>query len=155
MIAVIQRVSKAAISVKGNQIARIDNGLVILLGVIADDDETDCQFLQNKIGHLRIFNDENDKMNLSLKDINGEALVVSQFTLCGDWRKGRRPSFINAAAPERGEKLYNLFVEYMDSDNIPTKTGRFGAMMEVSLVNDGPVTFVLDSRVNKKDKIIN
>ena len=153
MIAVIQRVSKAVISVKGNQIAHIDNGLVILLGVMSDDDETDCRFLQNKIAHFRIFNDENNKMNLSLKDINGEALVVSQFTLCGDWRKGRRPSFINAASPKRGEKLYKLFVEYMDSDNIPTKTGHFGAMMEVSLVNDGPVTFVLDSKVNKKENL--
>ena len=149
MIAVIQRVSKAAVSITNKQIAKIDNGLVILLGVMSDDDETDCQFLQNKIAHLRIFNDENGKMNLSIKDINGEALVVSQFTLCGDWQKGRRPSFIKAASPERGEKLYNLFVQYMNSVNIPTKTGRFGAMMEVSLVNDGPVTFVLDSKVNR------
>ncbi len=150
MIAVIQRVSKADISVDSNQIAKIDDGLVILLGVMSDDDETDCQFLQTKIAHFRIFNDENDKMNLSIKDIDGETLVVSQFTLCGDWQKGRRPSFINAASPERGEELYNLFVEYMDSDNIPTKTGHFGAKMKVSLINDGPVTFVLDSKINKK-----
>ncbi len=152
MIAVIQRVSKAAISVNDKQIAEIENGLVILLGVMSDDDETDCKFLQNKIAYFRIFNDENNKMNLSVKDINGEALVISQFTLCGDWRKGRRPSFINAASPERGEKLYNLFVEYMVSDNILTKTGHFGAMMEVSLTNDGPVTFVLDSKVKKMGK---
>lgn len=149
MIAVIQRVSKAAISVAGKQIAEIDKGLVILLGVMLDDDETDCRFLKDKIAHFRIFNDENDKMNLSIKDINGEALVVSQFTLCGDWQKGRRPSFINAASPERAEQLYNLFVEYMESENIPTKTGRFGAMMAVSLINDGPVTFVLDSKIKK------
>ena len=149
MIAVIQRVSKAAISVNSKQISRINSGLLILLGVMSDDDEIDCQFLQNKISHFRIFNDENGKMNLSIKDINVEALVVSQFTLCGDWQKGRRPSFINAASPERGEKLYNLFVEYLKSDKIPTKTGHFGAMMEVSLVNDGPVTFVLDSKLNK------
>jgi D-tyrosyl-tRNA(Tyr) deacylase len=154
MIAVIQRVSTAAISIDDKQITKIGKGLVILLGVMSDDDETDCQFLKNKISHFRIFNDENDKMNLSIKDINGEALVISQFTLCGDWQKGRRPSFINAAMPERGEKLYNLFVEYLESDNIPTKTGCFGAMMEVSLINDGPVTFVLDSTVNKKSKII-
>ncbi len=147
MIAVIQRVLKAAISVDDNQIAEINNGLVILLGVMSNDDETDCQFLHDKIAHFRIFNDDNEKMNLSVKDINGEVLVVSQFTLCGDWQKGRRPSFINAASPERGKKLYNLFVEYMESENIPTKTGRFGAMMEVSLINDGPVTFVLDSRM--------
>ncbi len=149
MIAVIQRVSKAAISIKGKQIAEIDNGLVILIGVMSDDNETDCQYLQDKIVHFRIFNDDSEKMNLSIKDINGEALVISQFTLCGNWKKGRRPSFINAAPPERGKKLYNLFVEYMESENIPTKTGRFGAMMEVSLINDGPVTFVLDSKMKK------
>ena len=150
MIAVIQRVSAATVYIDEKQIAKIDKGLVILLGVMSDDDETDCQFLIGKTVHFRIFNDENDKMNLSIKDINGEALVISQFTLCGDWQKGRRPSFIKAAMPERAEKLYNLFVEYLESANIPTKTGRFGAMMEVSLINDGPVTFVLDSAVNKK-----
>jgi D-tyrosyl-tRNA(Tyr) deacylase len=149
MIAVIQRVSKAAISVEGKQIAEIDNGLVILLGIMSDDNETDCRYLYDKIAHFRIFNDDSEKMNLSIKDINGEALVVSQFTLCGNWQKGRRPSFINAAKPERGKKLYNLFVEYMESENVPTKTGRFGAMMEVSLINDGPVTFVLDSKMKK------
>jgi len=149
MIAVIQRVSTAAIFIDGKQIAEIGKGLVILLGVMSDDGETDCQFLKDKISHFRIFNDENDKMNLSIQDIKGEALVVSQFTLCGDWQKGRRPSFINAASPERGEELYNLFIEHLESDNIPTKTGHFGAMMEVSLINDGPVTFVLDSKVNK------
>ena len=149
MIAVIQRVSKASISVDGKQIAEIDNGLVILLGVMSDDDETDCRFLQDKIAHFRIFNDDDEKMNLSIKDVNGEALVVSQFTLCGDWQKGRRPSFINAAAPECAEQLYNLFVEYMESGNIPTKTGRFGAKRDISLSNDGPVTFVLDSKIKK------
>ena len=149
MIAVIQRVSKADISVNSKQIAKINSGLLILLGIMSGDNEADCQFLQNKISHFRIFNDKNGKMNLSIKDINGEVLVVSQFTLCGDWQKGRRPSFINAASPERGEKLYNLFVEYLKSDKIPTKTGDFGEMMEVSLVNDGPVTFVLDSKLNK------
>ncbi len=149
MIAVIQRVSKASISVDGKQIAEIDNGLVILLGVMSDDDETDCRFLQDKMAHFRIFNDDDEKMNLSIKDVNGEVLVVSQFTLCGDWQKGRRPSFINAAAPECAEQLYNLFVEYMESGNIPTKTGHFGAKMDVSLINDGPVTFVLDSKIKK------
>ena len=149
MIAVIQRVSKAVISVNSKQIAKINSGLLILLGVMSDDDKVDCQFLQKKIAHFRIFNDENGKMNLSIKDIKGEALVVSQFTLCGDWQKGRRPSFINAASPERGEKLYNVFVEYLKADKIPTRTGHFGAMMEVSLVNDGPVTFILDSKLNK------
>jgi len=149
MIAVIQRVTQASIAVNKKVISGIDKGLLILLGVMLDDDETDCHFLQDKIAHFRIFNDDNEKMNLSIKDVNGEALVVSQFTLCGDWQKGRRPSFINAASPERGEKFYNLFVEYMESENIPTKTGRFGAMMAVSLINDGPVTFVLDSKIKK------
>lgn len=149
MIAVIQRVTQASIAVNKKVISGIDKGLLILLGVMLDDDETDCRFLKDKIAHFRIFNDENDKMNLSIKDINGEALVVSQFTLCGDWQKGRRPSFINAASPERAEQLYNLFVEYMESGNILTKTGRFGAMMAVSLINDGPVTFVLDSKIKK------
>ena len=146
MIAVIQRVLEASISVDGKQIAEIDNGLVILLGIISNDDEKDCHFLQEKIVHFRIFNDDNKKMNLSIKDVNGEALVVSQFTLFGDWQKGRRPSFINAADPERAEQLYKLFVEYMESSDISTKTGRFGAQMDVSLINAGPVTFVLDSK---------
>jgi D-tyrosyl-tRNA(Tyr) deacylase len=149
MIAVIQRVSRAAIYIDNKQTAEIDKGLLILLGIMVDDDETDCKYLQDKITHFRIFNDKNDKMNLSIKDINGQALVVSQFTLCGDWQKGRRPSFIHAASPENGERLYNLFIEYMKSENIPIKTGRFGAMMEVSLTNDGPVTFVLDSKLKK------
>jgi len=149
MIAVIQRVSRAAIYIDNKQTAEIDKGLLILLGIMVDDDETDCKYLQGKITHFRIFNDKNDKMNLSVKDINGQALVVSQFTLCGDWQKGRRPSFIHAASPENGERLYNLFIEYMKSKNIPIKTGRFGAMMEVSLTNDGPVTFVLDSKLKK------
>jgi len=149
MIAVIQRVKKADISVDDSKISEINRGLLILLGVVSDDDENDCRYLQDKIAHFRIFNDEHNKMNLSIKDIYGEALVVSQFTLCSDWQKGRRPSFINAASPERGEELYNLFIERMQIDKIPTKTGRFGAMMEVSLVNDGPVTFVLDSKLKK------
>ncbi|MEE8341909.1 MAG: D-aminoacyl-tRNA deacylase [Candidatus Neomarinimicrobiota bacterium] len=152
MIAVIQRVSKAVISVDGSQISEIDKGLLILLGIMSDDDETDCRFLHEKIINFRIFNDDNAKMNLSLKDIKGEVLIVSQFTLCGNWLKGRRPSFIGAAAPELGERLYDLFIKYMKSENISTKTGRFGAMMEVSLVNDGPVTFVLDSNIKKANK---
>ena len=146
MIAVIQRVSQGAVSVEGEQISVISGGLVILLGVFADDDEKDCQFLTNKITNFRIFSDNEDKMNLSIADVGGEALVVSQFTLCADWLKGRRPSFIHAAPPKRGEKLYNLFIQQMKAHNISTKTGQFGAMMEVALLNDGPVTFVLDSK---------
>ena len=150
MISVIQRVSSAAINVDGIRIAKIGKGLLILLGVMSGDEESDCRFLQNKIANFRIFNDNAHKMNLSIKNVKGEALVVSQFTLCGDWLKGRRPSFINAASPQRSEELYNLFVNGLKSDNITTKTGQFGAMMEVSLINDGPVTFVLDSKLKSQ-----
>ncbi len=153
MIAVIQRVKEASITVADTKISEIKKGLVILLGIVTDDDENDCRYLHNKIANFRIFNDEQNKMNLSIKDVTGEVLVVSQFTLCGEWQKGRRPSFINAATPEKGKELYNLFVQYMQSSNISTKTGYFGAMMEVSLVNDGPVTFVLDSKINNKKAI--
>jgi len=146
MIAVIQRVSRASVIVNSKQITKINNGLLILLGVMSNDDEADCEYLYNKITNFRIFNDANNKMNLSIKDINGEVLIVSQFTLCGDWQKGRRPSFVNAATPKRGEELYNLFIERMASNNITIRTGVFGAMMEVTLINDGPVTFVLDSK---------
>ncbi len=149
MIAAIQRVSQAAVTIKNSKISEINAGLVILLGVMSDDEADDCQYLKEKIVNLRIFNDENGKMNLSLKDFGGEVLVVSQFTLCGDYLKGRRPSFINAASPEKGEELYNLFIKYIKSEMISTKTGEFGAMMDVSLVNDGPVTFVLDSKLYK------
>lgn len=145
MIAVIQRVSQASISVKGEEIARIDDGLLILLGVMDSDSEFDCTYLVNKIINFRIFNDNNNKMNLSIKDVNGEMLVVSQFTLCADWLKGRRPSFVKAATPEKGEELYKKFVDDLRNNGMSTKTGQFGAMMDVKLINDGPVTFVLDS----------
>ena len=146
MIAVLQRVTEASIAVDGNEISRIGNGLLILLGVLDSDSEKDCTYLINKIVHFRIFNDENDKMNLSIKDVGGEALVVSQFTLCADWQKGRRPSFVHAAEPKFGKQLYEKFVEQLKAEGITSKTGEFGAMMKVSLVNDGPVTFVLDSK---------
>jgi len=145
MIAVIQRVKNASITVNRKEIAKIGNGLLILLGVMKNDSERDCQFLVNKISQFRIFNDVNNKMNLSIKDIQGEALVVSQFTLCADWLKGRRPSFVHAASPQQGTELYNNFVEDIINEGINTQTGEFGAMMDVSLINDGPVTFVLDS----------
>ena len=146
MIAVLQRVTEASIAVDGNEISRIGNGLLILLGVMDSDSEEDCNYLVNKIVHFRIFNDEKDKMNLSIKDVGGEALVVSQFTLCADWLKGRRPSFVHAAEPKFGKQLYEKFVEQLKAEGITSKTGEFGAMMKVSLVNDGPVTFVLDSK---------
>jgi D-tyrosyl-tRNA(Tyr) deacylase len=147
MIAVLQRSKEAVVKVAGQTVGSIEQGLVILLGVFQDDQEADADFLVSKIVGMRVFNDANQKLNLSLKEVAGSALVVSQFTLCGDWRKGRRPSFIKAAAPARGNALYEYFIEKMKQAEIPVAAGIFGAMMEVSLVNDGPVTFVLDSQL--------
>ena len=126
-------------------IGKIDHGFVILLGVTDTDEESDADYLTDKIAHLRVFNDENEKMNLSIQDVGGSALVISQFTLCGDTRKGRRPSFIHAAHPEKGNILYEYFMAQLKTKGVPVESGEFGAMMDVALVNDGPVTFVLDS----------
>ena len=147
MIAVIQRSKNASVSVDGSTIGKIDHGLVILLGVFREDGEPDADFLAAKIAGLRIFNDEFGKMNLSIKNVSGSALVISQFTLCGDWHKGRRPSYINAAPPAKGEALYYYFIDCLKREDLPVATGKFGAIMDVSLVNDGPVTFVLDSKL--------
>ncbi|SVA27420.1 uncharacterized protein METZ01_LOCUS80274 [marine metagenome] len=146
MITVIQRCSRGQVIVAEKVIGEIGHGLVILLGVEQNDSETDADFLVNKISGIRIFNDEKNKMNLSIKDMNGSALVVSQFTLCGDTRKGRRPSFIKAAEPEEGYRLYEYFISNMKKEGIPVESGEFGATMNVELVNNGPVTFVLNSR---------
>jgi len=146
MIAVIQRVHRADVIIEDRTSGCIDAGLVILLGVAAGDTESDANFLVDKISGFRIFPDEEGKMNLSIKDMGGSALVVSQFTLCGDWRKGRRPSFTKAAKPDEGEKLYEYFCKVLKVSGVPVETGEFGAMMDVSLVNNGPVTFVLDSK---------
>ncbi|MBL7013977.1 MAG: D-tyrosyl-tRNA(Tyr) deacylase [Candidatus Marinimicrobia bacterium] len=145
MIAVIQRCSHGNVTVNKSIVGEIGQGLVILLGVAENDQEQDGDYLVNKIMHLRIFSDNNDKMNLSLLDIGGSALVISQFTLCGDTRKGRRPSFTHAASPEKGKILYEYFMTKLSQGGIPVQSGKFGAMMDVSLMNDGPVTFVLDS----------
>ncbi|MDZ7796774.1 MAG: D-aminoacyl-tRNA deacylase [Candidatus Marinimicrobia bacterium] len=145
MIAVIQRVQKAEVMISGRTAGRIGTGLCILLGVAVGDNEKDADFLADKIAGLRIFADNEEKMNLSLKAISGSALVVSQFTLCGDWRRGRRPGFAKAAKPPEAERLYEYFCKCLQQMRIPVETGDFGAMMQVSLVNDGPVTFVLDS----------
>jgi len=147
MIAVIQRVSQAHVTVEGKIVSRIGQGLVILLGVFQNDSDAEAAFLADKIAGLRIFGDERQKMNLSIKDVGGAALVISQFTLCGDWRKGRRPSFISAADPETGRRLYEKFIADLKIAGVPTEQGIFGAMMAVNLVNDGPVTFVLDSKL--------
>lgn len=146
MRAVIQRVSRGSVLVDGEEIGAIGSGLVILLGVHRDDNTEDGKYLARKIVNLRIFSDENGKMNRSLLDVGGQALIVSQFTLWGDTRKGRRPSFIKAAEPDQAEKLYQNFVSEMNRQNITTATGEFGAMMELALINEGPVTLILDSR---------
>ena len=146
MIAVIQRCSRGQVTVSDKVVGEISHGLVIFLGVQKNDTENDAEFLVNKICGLRIFNDENDKMNLSIKDVNGSALVISQFTLCGDTKKGRRPSFIKAATPNDGNRLYEYFMLEMKKVGVPIECGEFGAMMDVELVNNGPVTFVLNSK---------
>ena len=145
MIAVLQRVTTGKVKIGDRIIGDIDNGLVILLGVHRDDKEEDIIFLADKVIGLRIFNDNNGKMNISLQDAEGSVLVISQFTLCGDWRKGRRPSFTKAADPDKGKLLYNGFIDAVRNRGINVEAGEFGAAMDVSLVNSGPVTFVLDS----------
>ncbi len=145
MRALIQRVKECRVEVKGSMVGAIDKGLLILLGVGEDDKEMDCEFLANKIIHLRIFPDSADLMNMSLVDISGEAMVVSQFTLWGDCRKGRRPSFTRAAQPERAKLLYELFIGKLRQKGIRVATGVFQENMNVYLVNEGPVTLMLDS----------
>jgi len=151
MIAVLQRVSRAKVMVDGRTTGAIDQGLLILLGVHRDDTAADSSFLVDKTATLRIFNDDTGKMNRSVRDVCGSALVVSQFTLVGDWRKGRRPSFTAAATPDDSERLYRHFMDGLRTYGIPVARGEFGAMMQVELVNDGPVTFVLDSNVRRKN----
>lgn len=146
MRAVIQRVTNASVSVENKEISKIGNGLLVLLGVGQEDNEKDADFLVEKIINLRIFEDDNQKMNLSLKDVKGELLVVSQFTLLGDCKKGRRPSFAKAARPEAANTLYEYFIAKAREQDIPTQTGLFQAMMDVSLVNSGPVTLLLDTK---------
>ncbi len=145
MIAVIQRVSKSSVKVEDKVIGEISKGLNILLGVQKDDTTKDVKKLVNKIVNLRIFSDENDKMNLSLLDINAQVLVISQFTLSGNVKKGRRPSFENSAEPKIAEELYEEFISEIANMNIYTQKGVFGAKMDVLIQNDGPVTFVLNS----------
>ena len=146
MRAVIQRVTRASVTVEGEVVGEIGNGLVVLLGVAGDDTEQDIKYLVEKIAALRIFDDEQDRMNLSMKDIGGAMLVVSQFTLYGDVRRGLRPSWSDAAPPEIAEPLYEAFVAGAKKQVAHVATGSFRRMMEVELVNDGPVTILLDSR---------
>ncbi|WP_320048020.1 D-aminoacyl-tRNA deacylase [uncultured Ilyobacter sp.] len=145
MRVVIQRVSKAQVSVEGKVIGKIDKGFLILLGITHRDNEKDANWLVNKISGLRIFSDENGKMNKSIEDIGGEILLISQFTLYGEARKGRRPSFIDAAKPDVAVPLYNKFTKLVKEKGIRISTGEFGADMKVELLNDGPVTMIIDS----------
>ena len=145
MRAVVQRVRESRVEVKGSIVGSIGPGLLIFLGAGAGDTEKDCSYLAEKIANLRIFPDKGGLMNLSLLDTGGSALVVSQFTLWGDCRKGRRPSFAKAARPEMARNLYEHFIECLKEKNIPVSTGRFQEMMDVHLINDGPVTLLLDS----------
>jgi len=144
MKAVIQRVSQGSVTVDGNIIAEISKGFVILLGIAPADSLTVAEQLADKVVHLRIFEDAQDKMNLSLLNVGGEALVVSQFTLYADTSRGRRPSFIGAAQPDHAEPLVEAFARMLVERGVPTQTGVFGARMHVALVNDGPVTIVME-----------
>ena len=145
MKAVLQRVSEARVDVAGSTVGRIGRGILVLLGVEKGDVERDADWLAEKIAGLRIFEDDAGKMNLSVGDVSGELLVVSQFTLAGNCAKGRRPSFDSAAPPVEANRLYDYFVSRVRALEVPTETGIFQAMMAVSLVNDGPVTFILES----------
>lgn len=146
MIALIQRVSKASVTVDGTRISAIGKGFLVFLGVTKEDEEAQAEKLAGKVADLRIMDDNQGKMNLSLKDAGGEILVVSQFTLAANLKGGRRPDFFPAMEPVRARQLYETFTALLRSRNIPVQTGRYAARMEVGLVNDGPVTFVIDSR---------
>ena len=145
MRAVVQRVKKGSVEIEEKEIGKIEKGLIILLGVGQNDSEKDAEHLIEKIVNLRIFEDEEGKMNLSVKDINGQILIISQFTLYGDCKKGRRPSFISAALPDKAVKLYDYFVKNIKNCGLKIETGEFQAMMLVKIFNDGPVTIILDS----------
>jgi len=146
MRAVVQRVTQGSVTVQEETVGRIGPGLLVLLGVADDDEARDADWMAAKIAHLRIFEDDAGKMNRSLLDEQGEMLVVSQFTLYGDCRKGRRPSFVKAAPPEKGETLYLRFVAQVRQQGVTVATGRFRSQMEVALVNNGPVTLIVESR---------
>lgn len=144
MKAVIQRVKQASVKIDGQLYSQINRGILVLLGIEKKDTNEEGRFIAEKIANLRIFEDENDKMNFSLLDIKGEILVVSQFTLAGDCKKGKRPSFDNAKKPDIALSIYKNFIQDLNNLGFEVKTGKFGAMMDVALVNDGPVTFIIE-----------
>lgn len=146
MRALIQRVDNAKVEVQGKIISQIAKGFLVLLGVTHNDTETEVDYLVEKIANLRVFGDENDKMNLSLLDIKGEVLIVSQFTLYADCSRGRRPDFISAAKPESAQELYKKFIQRFKETGLKVSEGEFGAMMDISIKNSGPVTIMLDSK---------
>ena len=147
MVAVIQRCSKSSVKVDNEIIARIESGLIVLLGVCSDDSIKDVDYIANKIVSLRIFNDQKGKMNLSINDTSRSVIIVSQFTLCANIKKGSRPSFLNAAPPKIGEELYQHLISSLTKSGLDVQTGKFGAMMDVQLINNGPATFIIDSKV--------
>lgn len=144
MKALIQRVKRASVTIENELYSQISAGMLVLLGVEKGDEKENADKLVEKLLKLRIFEDEHGKMNFSIKDVNGEMLVVSQFTLCGDCKKGTRPSFDKAAAPQKANELYEYFVSKLNENLTVCKTGKFGAMMDVELINDGPVTFMVE-----------
>lgn len=144
MKALIQRVDRASVTIDGELFSQIGQGLLVLLGVEKGDEKLNADKLAEKLVKLRIFEDENEKMNKSLLDVSGEMLIVSQFTLCGDCKKGTRPSFDKSAPPEIANGLYEYFISKIKEYEVPVQTGKFGAMMKVELVNDGPVTFLIE-----------
>lgn len=152
MKAVIQKVSQAAVEVENETVAEIKRGLVVLLGINQEDEKADAEYLAKKVPNLRVFEDDEQKMNLNIQEIGGEILAISQFTLYADTRKGRRPSFIKAAPPEKADPLYEYFVELIQNSNIEVKKGIFGAMMQVKIFNEGPVTIIIDSEDRHKSR---
>ena len=146
MIAVIQRTLGAKVKVNSKIISKIEQGMVVLLGIQKGDTLNDAHYVANKISSLRIFNDEHNKMNRSIKEVNGSALVISQFTLCANIKKGNRPSFIHAEDSKPSRDLYDYFIEVIIRNGVTVKTGEFGAMMDVELVNNGPSTFIVESK---------
>ena len=145
MVAILQRSTGANVKVDKKIIGEIEIGLVILLGIKRGDKKEDADKLAEKIAGLRIFNDEKDKMNLSIREVNGSALVISQFTLCADTKKGRRPSFVNAELPDISYKLYEYFMSSLINNGVPVQAGKFGSMMDIELINNGPATFIINT----------